>query len=291
MFQRLFEGLLLSFLVVHQAELSSAQPISSSSDYHGLSLRSNKSSQDILIKDLPAYCNPEPPHPIPSSGAIQSDARFQQPDWEFRNGEEDVIQDLRATEEDKKLILDLHNHLRRKVASHREQRGSPGPQPPAISMPNLKWDDSLANAAWEWAQNLQYKHEPDPVNYGQNLHMSFSRQPRNTTDWASVINGKDGWFDEVNYMDCASVVSFKSCQASNGKVIGHYTQLVWAETTHVGCAAIGYYDDYNGYPFTPGQPYKQFYICNYSPRGNAPNKPVYKVDYSSSSSNCPNQQE
>lgn len=51
--------------------------------------------------------------------------------------------------------------------------------------------------------------EPDPVNYGQNLHMSFSLQSRNTTDWASVINGKDGWFNEVNYMDCASVVSFK----------------------------------------------------------------------------------
>ncbi|EFX77609.1 hypothetical protein DAPPUDRAFT_105831 [Daphnia pulex] len=78
------------------------------------------------------------------------------------------------------------------------------------------------------------------------------------------------------------------CQSGNNcKVIGHYTQMVWAETTHVDCAAIGYYDDYNGYPFTPGQPYKQFYVCNYSPRGNAPNKPVYKVDYASFS-DCPN---
>ena len=146
--------------------------------------------------------------------------------------------------------------------------------------------------------------------------MSFSSHPKNTSDWANIINGKDGWFDEVENMDCANVVKFRyhsakynnetvciciesdflqffirSCQTTSGKVIGHYTQMVWAETTHVGCAAIGYFDDYNGYPFTPGEPYKQFYICNYSPRGNAPNKSVYKVDYSSSSSDCPNQPE
>jgi hypothetical protein len=149
--------------------------------------------------------------------------------------------------------------------------------------------------------------------------MSFSPHSKNMSDWANIINGKDGWFDEVENMDCANVIKFRyyqyakslyqcnnksakshylrifnirSCQTTSGKVIGHYTQMVWAETTHVGCAAIGYYDDYNGYPFTPGQPHKQFYICNYSPRGNAPNKSVYKVDYSSSAySDCPNQPE
>lgn len=39
--------------------------------------------------------------------------------------------------------------------------------------------------------------------------MSFSSQPKNTSDWANIINGKDGWFDEVDYMDCASVVTFR----------------------------------------------------------------------------------
>ncbi|XP_046450715.1 venom allergen 5-like [Daphnia pulex] len=244
-----------------------------------------------LPKEQILYCNTEPSRPIPSSANNVRSNQFQQP-YLFRDGEQDSIIDLRATKEDKKLILELHNQLRQKVASERESRGSPGPQPAAISMPNLKWSDELANNAWEWAQNLQYKHEPDPIKYGQNLHMSFSPHSKNMSDWANIINGKDGWFDEVDNMDCANVIKFRSCQTTSGKVIGHYTQMVWAETTHVGCAAIGYYDDYNGYPFTPGQPYKQFYICNYSPRGNAPNKSVYKVDYSSSAySDCPNQPE
>jgi hypothetical protein len=45
--------------------------------------------------------------------------------------------DLRATEEDVKFILDLHNDLRQRVASGKEIRGSPGPQPAAGFIPNL----------------------------------------------------------------------------------------------------------------------------------------------------------
>lgn len=82
--------------------------------------------------------------------------------------------DLRPTEEEKQLILDLHNQLRQKVASGNEKRGSPGPQPAAAFMPDLviinsnkdydtnsnkfmslkKWDKKLADSAWEWAKHL-----------------------------------------------------------------------------------------------------------------------------------------
>ena len=48
---------------------------------------------------------------------------------------------------DQKAIEDLHNALRRKVATGNEPRGRGGSQPPAANMRQVKWDASLANAA------------------------------------------------------------------------------------------------------------------------------------------------
>lgn len=53
--------------------------------------------------------------------------------------------------------------------------------------------------------------------------------------------------------------------------------MVWAETTAIGCAAIGY-TDYS----LPRMPYRIFYVCNYSPPGNYIGQRVYEADYSSS---------
>ncbi|XP_011705977.1 PREDICTED: venom allergen 3-like, partial [Wasmannia auropunctata] len=38
---------------------------------------------------------------------------------------------------EKRTIVNKHNELRRKVASGQETRGKPGPQPAAVSMPDL----------------------------------------------------------------------------------------------------------------------------------------------------------
>lgn len=56
--------------------------------------------------------------------------------------------------------------------------------------------------------------------------------------------------------------------------------MVWAETTAVGCAAMGYTDD-----AIPEMPYRILYVCNYSPQGNFIDQPIYDADFSSS--DCP----
>ena len=71
---------------------------------------------------------------------------------------------------------------------------------------------------------------------------------------------------------------YRSLQGANGQNIGHYTQMMWAETTAGGCAAVGY-TDYS----IPEMPYRILYVCNYSPQGNFIGQPIYDADFSS----CP----
>ena len=75
-------------------------------------------------------------------------------------------------------------------------------------------------------------------------------------------------------MATAGVVQGWAAEASNynygtnscapGKVCGHYTQLVWRNTTHVGCAMKEC--DKNS-PFS-GFSRWWFWVCDYSPPGN-----------------------
>ena len=110
----------------------------------------------------------------------------------------------------------------------------------------------------------------DYSNVGQNYAMTASSVNSSTTDWENFVQM---WYDEVKNMftllgqcytyDSAqvhnvtgkvlhlfkyqvedfppgNVESFSSAGATG--VIGHYTQVVWAETHEVGCGYIYYLD-------------------------------------------------
>ena len=47
------------------------------------------------------------------------------------------VQNVGLTDDEKHIILDLHNELRQKVADGQETRGNPGPQPAASNIASL----------------------------------------------------------------------------------------------------------------------------------------------------------
>ena len=66
---------------------------------------------------------------------------------------------------------------------------------------------------------------------GQNLYQSFNTR-KVGPNWRKAI---DSWFNEISQFPTSSVAKYKF----NHKT-GHYSQLVWAKTTRIGCGSITY---------------------------------------------------
>jgi len=112
-------------------------------------------------------------------------------------------------------------------------------------VPGLAWSSSLATVAQGWADHLA-ANGCDLVHsggdYGENLF------------WGSATYAPDyvvgAWADELS---CFSYGTFPGCC---GCTCGHYTQIVWRDSTEVGCAKA----DCGGGG--------EVWVCNYNPPGN-----------------------
>jgi hypothetical protein len=112
-------------------------------------------------------------------------------------------------------------------------------------VPPLVWDDAVATVAQDWADQIaasgDFAHRPDN-GFGENIWAG-------TTGFFLPTDSVNSWGSEVADYDFAT----NTCAA--GKVCGHFTQLVWARSTQLGCGkAAGGGNDY--------------YVCNYNPPGN-----------------------
>ena len=110
---------------------------------------------------------------------------------------------------------------------------------------------------------------------GQNVARDIAKGTAGQFDAHKLIGH---WFNQILYFDPEAVKSFGSGkQCSKG--IGYYTQLVWQDTTHVGCGWTQF--KYRGFPGY----YENFLVCNYGPSANVWKQPVY--DIAQNTCNCP----
>nr|CAI5840456.1 unnamed protein product [Callosobruchus analis] len=129
----------------------------------------------------------------------------------------------------RKKLVDLHNQLRNSMAG-----GDPDlPSVQAANMMIVSYDSGLQPRSGD--QKLGFA-EPEKF----------------------VENGVQSWYDEIKLASPSEVdlYQFKSST-------GHWTQLIWADTTHVGCGQSGQKKGSEGY-----------LACNYGPAGNVMNKKV-----------------
>lgn len=118
-------------------------------------------------------------------------------------------------------------------------------------------NSTISATAQAWAEKMaasgDFDHE-DQQKYGENLYVSY-------TTASSMNAGKlaqeavKGWYDEIK------AYSFE--QPGYSSETGHFTQVVWKNSTQLGCGAA------QGKAMIDGTNYNAFYVvCRYNPRGN-----------------------
>jgi uncharacterized protein YkwD len=131
-------------------------------------------------------------------------------------------------------VLDLHN----------QERALVGVSP-------LTWNDTLAADAQTWAEHVattgDFAHSTCSECYGENL------AARNHTTAVPVAQELANWVSEKNNYKGEPFDPTTQTNASN--VYAHYTQMVWNNTSQIGCGT----DSGGGVDYV---------VCRYTPPGN-----------------------
>uniref|UniRef100_A0A3Q3WKX5 SCP domain-containing protein n=1 Tax=Mola mola TaxID=94237 RepID=A0A3Q3WKX5_MOLML len=153
------------------------------------------------------------------------------------------------------------------VREHNAARSSVSPA--ASNMLYMTWDAGLASTAKAWARQCLFEHNPrlqedsrrNPTSsVGENIWTGYP------PSYFDVTHAIKKWVNEVQDYDYNS----NNCRA----VCGHYTQVVWASTYKVGCAAQLCPDGVKKTNFADKE--GVVFVCNYGPGGNLVGTKPYK---------------
>ncbi|KAL5228512.1 hypothetical protein ABZP36_016777 [Zizania latifolia] len=119
----------------------------------------------------------------------------------------------------------------------------------AVGVGPVTWDSSVQAFAENYARqrmgDCRLIHSTNRNNLGENLFWGSAGK-----SWTAA-DAVQSWVGEKNDYNYAT----NSC--SQGKVCGHYTQVVWRASTRIGCARVVCNNNLG-----------VFITCNYKPAGN-----------------------
>jgi len=172
-----------------------------------------------------------------------------------------VVVDQGQQHDHDKPVLSQKERFNGVLEAHNSVRAKHGLQP-------LKWSGKLAAYSQQWANHLgasgscKMVHRPGTPPYGENLFwaspLSWTSGETSVQD-VSIKEIVKVWTDEEKWYDYAS----NSCEP--GKQCGHYTQIVWQNTSEVGCAMKVCADK------------SQSWVCSYNPAGNYAGQRPYSI--------------
>uniref|UniRef100_A0ACD5ZND3 Uncharacterized protein n=1 Tax=Avena sativa TaxID=4498 RepID=A0ACD5ZND3_AVESA len=141
------------------------------------------------------------------------------------------------------MVVTAQNTPQDFVDAHNAARADVGVGP-------VSWDDTVAAWAEAYAEirrvDYELVHSPEGRPYGENLFGGSG------ADWTAT-DAVNLWVSEKQYYDHDS----NTCSAPAGESCGHYTQVVWRDSTAIGCARV-VCDGGDGVGI----------ICSYNPPGN-----------------------
>ncbi|RUS12656.1 CAP domain-containing protein [Endogone sp. FLAS-F59071] len=151
---------------------------------------------------------------------------------------------LSATEKPKKgtweaTVLSRTNY-------HRRQHGAPP----------LTWNTTIQAFAQSWVNRCVFRHSRTLL-YGENLYVAGQS---NTYPKPNGTAPVDNWYNEVQWYNWDEPGNLVGPQ---GQEIGHFTALVWASSSQVGCAKANCRKG----TIWPNY-YAQLVSCNYHVPGN-----------------------
>lgn len=146
-----------------------------------------------------------------------------------------------------------HDFESRLLIAHNRERAAAG-------IPELQWSDDLAASAQKWARHLgqtgAFEHSPDEIGQpeeGENLWAG-------TRGYYSPESMVRLWTAEKRYFKPG--VFPDNSRTGDVEQVGHYTQLMWRNTTAVGCAVAQSHDE-------------DVLVCRYSTAGNVTGERPY----------------
>jgi len=143
------------------------------------------------------------------------------------------------TPQEQSICLSAHNKLR---ALHKDTS-------------SFTWDPKLAAESQKWADHLaklgRLTHD---MNSGSGENLFWSQSFRSASKGDSSAKAALSWYEEIKAYD------YRTHESNGRGIIGHLTQLVWKESTKLGCGMA---------VVRKNGRFETYVVSRYSPRGNS----------------------